>query len=211
MQSLRERRHGDRHRCSEGWYGHRLLDWGADAVVGVDVREQNVRRANLVRDDYGISPKRLRFETRSVQDLDGMDERFDVALCLGLIYHLENPIGALRAVRRRTTGLCVVETQAALVEEARYSWGTTGEYLQTDAVWATYFESHIDQLGNPIASHGEIVSLIPNRAALVEAMQAVGMLDVKVLDPPPGAHPQFVSGDRLVAVGRTGGDLIRPS
>jgi hypothetical protein len=36
---------------------------------------------------------------------------FDVVLCLGLIYHLENPIGALRIARALTAAVCVVESQ----------------------------------------------------------------------------------------------------
>jgi 2-polyprenyl-3-methyl-5-hydroxy-6-metoxy-1,4-benzoquinol methylase len=35
--------------CNEGWFSHRLLEWGASKVVGVDVRESNVRRARLLR------------------------------------------------------------------------------------------------------------------------------------------------------------------
>jgi hypothetical protein len=42
--------------CSEGWFSQRLLEWGAETVLGVDVRESNVRRAELVRDHFGISP-----------------------------------------------------------------------------------------------------------------------------------------------------------
>jgi hypothetical protein len=39
--------------CNEGWFSHRLLEWGAERVVGIDVREQNIRRATLVRDHLG--------------------------------------------------------------------------------------------------------------------------------------------------------------
>ena len=38
--------------CNEGWFSHRLLEWGAKRVVGVDIRSDNIRRANLVRDRF---------------------------------------------------------------------------------------------------------------------------------------------------------------
>jgi 2-polyprenyl-3-methyl-5-hydroxy-6-metoxy-1,4-benzoquinol methylase len=98
--------------CSEGWFAHRLLDWGARRVVGVDIRPENIQRAELVREHLGVGTDRLRFEVADVFNLHR--ERmgtFDVVLCLGLIYHLENPIGALRIARALTAAVCVVESQ----------------------------------------------------------------------------------------------------
>jgi tRNA (mo5U34)-methyltransferase len=91
--------------CNEGWFAHRALEWGAARVVGLDVREANIRRATLIRDHFGIDDGRLRFEQANVLELDR--ERlgvFDVVLVLGLIYHLENPVGALRVARALTRG-----------------------------------------------------------------------------------------------------------
>ena len=83
--------------CNEGWFAHRALEWGAARVVGLDVREANVRRASLIREHFGIDRERLRFEQANVLELDPAQlGTFDVVLVLGLIYHLENPVGALR-------------------------------------------------------------------------------------------------------------------
>jgi len=115
--------------CSEGWFAHRLLDWGAARVVGVDIRPENIRRAELVRDRLGVDSDRLGFLLADVFDpVVATLGPFDVVLCLGLIYHLENPIGALRIAHRLTGGICVVETQLHEHDEPiAHGWGVSGE------------------------------------------------------------------------------------
>ena len=117
--------------CSEGWFAHRLLEWGAGTVCGVDIRAENIRRAALVRDRLGIEAERLTLRTSDVFDLDP-DElgTFDAVLCLGLVYHLENPVGALRIARALTRGVCIVESQLTeQVAPIRHGWGQTGQFL----------------------------------------------------------------------------------
>ncbi|MGH2853923.1 MAG: class I SAM-dependent methyltransferase [Solirubrobacteraceae bacterium] len=96
----------------EGWFSHRVIEWGASTVIGVDIRPQLIRRAELIRSHFGISPERFELRCADVFDLDPAElGTFDVVLCLGLIYHLENSIGALRIARALTRGLCVIESQ----------------------------------------------------------------------------------------------------
>ena len=105
--------------CNEGWFSHRLLEWGASRVLGVDIRPQVIRRAELVRAHFGISPERLELRCADIFDLNASElGTFDVVLCLGLIYHLENPIGAMRIARALTRGVCVIESQLTRQEEA---------------------------------------------------------------------------------------------
>src|SRR5205085_788167 len=113
--------------CSEGWFAHKLLDWGASRVIGIDARSVNIRRAELIRDHYGISARRLEYRVGNILALRPEQlGTFDVVLCLGLIYHLENPVGALRVARGLTGGVCLVETQASVQPgPSRYTWGTT--------------------------------------------------------------------------------------
>lgn len=189
--------------CSEGWFTHRLREWGADEVLGIDVRETNIRRARLVSGHFGLTG--VTFELGSVFDIDAAKlGTFEVVLCFGLIYHLENPIGALRIARALCAGFCGVETQAARAPGGRYTWGATGEYLSTDAAWLTCVESTSDQELTSLASVGGVVSLVPNAAALVEAMRTVGFARVGVVDAPDGGNPQYGNRDRLMAVGFAG-------
>jgi SAM-dependent methyltransferase len=192
--------------CNEGWFAHRALEWGAARVVGLDVREANVRRATLIRDHFGVDAERLRFERANVLELDTQRlGTFDVVLVLGLIYHLENPVGALRTARALTRGTAVVESQLTAHDEPiRLGWGETGVFRESPGHWATVLEPAEQQLddGNPLASFGGIVSLVPNRAALLEAMEVAGFHDVRMLDAHAQANAQYVEGHRGIAAGR---------
>jgi SAM-dependent methyltransferase len=189
--------------CNEGYFSHRLLDWGATRVVGIDIREANIRRALLLRDHFGIDPTRLELEVGDVLALDG--ERlgtFDVVLNLGLIYHVEHPVGAVRRARDRTApgGLCVVESQLTRqTEPITLGTGRTGLYEDAAASFAALYEH--DQEGNLLSSAGGVISLIPNRAALELSMHAVGFERVRFLDAGPHHNPQYVGGDRAIIVG----------
>jgi len=188
--------------CSEGWFAHRLLGWGAREVTGVDIREENVRRAGLVRDRLGIDAARLCLRAADVHDL-GAEElgTFDVVLCLGLVYHLENPVGVLRIARALTRGVCIVESQLTeQVAPIRHGWGRSGHFIEQEASWAAYHEPLQLQEGHPIAAHGGVISLIPNRAALLQAMGAAGFSRCEPLVPATG-NQQYVGGHRLVVAG----------
>jgi len=190
--------------CSEGWFAHRLLDWGARRVLGVDIRPENVDRAELVRARLGSAADRLGFEVADVFDL--RPERigtFDVVLCLGLIYHLENPVGALRIAQALTRGVCVVESQLVEPHEPlRHGWDAAGKLMTQEAAWAAFPEPAERQKSSLTGSQGGVVSLIPNREALIQAMRASGFERVECPAVPPTLDPLYVEGHRLVVVGR---------
>jgi tRNA (mo5U34)-methyltransferase len=192
---------GDRPRCSEGWFAQRLLDWGARRVVGLDIREQNVRRATLLRDHYEIPAERLEFRQTDVQSLSlAPDEQFDVVLLLGLVYHLEDPTGAIRR-RALTRSPCVIESQLTRqVEPLVHAWGSTESAEQAPGSFATRVEP--DTAENPIASSAGVLSLIPNRVALEQMVQAAGFPQYEFLVAHPDHNPQYVGGHRAVLAAR---------
>ena len=190
--------------CNEGWFSHRALEWGATRVVGVDVREANVRRARLIAQHFGLAG--IEFQSLDVFDAAQLGT-FDVVLVLGLIYHLENPIGALRVARACTRGTAVVESQlTAHNEPIRLGWGETDTFREAPGHWAAVVEPAEEQVddGNPLASFGGVVSLVPNRAALLDAMAVAGFAEVEMLAAAPHLNPQYVQGHRGIAAGRAG-------
>jgi tRNA (mo5U34)-methyltransferase len=184
--------------CSEGWFSQRLLDWGAERVVGVDVRDVNVRRAELIRDHLEIPAERLSFVRSDVFDLDPERlGRFDVVLMLGLVYHLENPVGAVRVARALTRSLCVIESQLTRqVQPIEHGWGVTGVTVPAKPSFAGFVEPDSEQ--NPIASSGRLISLIPNRAALREMGLVAGFERVEFLAARPEHNRQYLDGDRAI-------------
>jgi 2-polyprenyl-3-methyl-5-hydroxy-6-metoxy-1,4-benzoquinol methylase len=188
--------------CSEGYFSHKMLEWGAETVIGIDVREQNVRRATLVRDHFGIDPERLSFHRADVFALPELDQ-FDVVLMLGLVYHLENPVGAFRIARALTRGLIAVESQ--LTQQTRpilAGNGEAGRHFPRLGSFATWFEE--DQSENPLASYGAILSLIPNEAALLEMASVAGFAECEIVRAGPNHEAQYRTGERAVMIARGG-------
>lgn len=182
--------------CNEGWWSHRLVEWGAAEVVGIDARAEHVARATELRDRAGLTDA-ITFRHGDATRLDADAEPFDVVLHLGLLYHLEDPIGSLRRALAACRGLLVVETQACRASAVAHAWGSSDDARETaEGVWAARWERD-DEF--PLASVGGVVSLIPNRAALTEALTAAGGRDVRVATPADHHVSGYRSGDRLVA------------
>jgi hypothetical protein len=165
--------------CNEGWYSQRLLDWGASRVLAFDVRAMNVRRARILRDHFGISEERLEFRQADVFSLSATElGTFDVVLCLGLIYHVEHPMGVLRLARACTRGLCVIESQVTRQTDPLPHHGGTG-FSSLPASIGLLKESS----NSTLASTPSVLSFVPNKAALVMMAEQAGFDDIEVLEP----------------------------
>ena len=180
--------------CNEGWFAHRLLEWGASRVVAIDIREPNIRRATLLRDHFGIPAEKLELRLADVFELDPATlGTYDVVFVLGLIYHVENPMGVLRLARACTRGLCVVESQLTQqVEPIVHGNGRADELHRADGSFAVV----IEQGDNALASTGQVLSLVPNRIALEQMARMAGFETVEFAVAHEGHNPQYLRGDR---------------
>ena len=113
--------------CHQGWFAVQAALRGARRVHGFDVRAEHVARASMISELAGLT--NTSFEQRNLFDLDPeSDGRYDLTLFLGILYHLDNPVGALKLARAMTKELCVIETQVArAAPELKYRWGGTAE------------------------------------------------------------------------------------
>lgn len=76
--------------CLEGQYGVEFAKRGA-RVLGIEGREANLEKARLARRLLGLEG-RLELELGDVRGLSvARHGRFDVVLCLGILYHLDAP------------------------------------------------------------------------------------------------------------------------
>jgi tRNA (mo5U34)-methyltransferase len=184
--------------CNEGWFSHRLLQWGAHRVVGIDVREENIRRATLLQDHFRVPADRLTFTTADVFALDAEKLGvFDVVLMLGLIYHLERPLEAIRIARRLTRGVCVIESQLTRQDRPIVRGdGVPNVYFQTPASFAALVEA--ESSDSLISSTAGTMSLVPNRAALEAMPRWAGFERVSFLSPQAHHDVQYVRGDRAI-------------
>lgn len=188
--------------CCEGWFSHLVLEWGAARVVSVDIREVNVRRARLVAEELGVPEERLRFEQADVMSLDPAEiGTFDVVLNLGLIYHLENPVGAMRVCASLARSICVVDTLLTRQVEPLEWQGLNRD--EDDAGKGGSFGTYLEpDEANPLASAGNVLSLIPNARAVEQMAEVAGFAEVEQLAPPLAGQEMYVTGARGMFVAR---------
>lgn len=94
--------------CNAGFYSFALARRGAD-VVGVDADDHYLRQARWAAERFDLA-SRVRFEQLQVYDLSRLDERFDLVLFLGVLYHLRHPLLALDLLAEKTERLLVLQT-----------------------------------------------------------------------------------------------------
>jgi tRNA (mo5U34)-methyltransferase len=182
--------------CHEGFFACHMARKGCGDVLGVDVRAQHVEHANLIRQAYQLD--NLRFEQQDVLALHtGELGMFDVVIVFGLIYHLEDPIGALRRAHAHTRRVCVVETQVAPNLSGLIDWGSHRAIKPIVGSFALVDEREEVARGNAEASVLRL-SLVPSVDALIFVLRALGFSRVEVVTPPPDSYEQLQFGKRVV-------------
>ncbi len=96
--------------CGDGTYTQMLADAGAAYVLGADAARDAIECAKEKIGDRG----NLCFRVQSAYDLEGIGERFDLAVIRGLLHHLDD---APRAIRQSVA----VAREAVVVEPNGYS------------------------------------------------------------------------------------------
>jgi len=92
--------------CGVGYFSAFLHEMGFE-VVGVDGRKDNVREAQARH-------PQVPFEHGNLEDPAILSRGpFDLVFCFGLIYHLENPLLAIRHLRLLTSKALLIESMCA--------------------------------------------------------------------------------------------------
>ena len=92
--------------CGIGIFSQHLAGLGMQ-VVAFDARSENIAEAKK-------RFPRLQFNTRDIEDPKVLElGSFDLALCFGLLYHLENPSRAIRNLHGLTKKVLIIESMIA--------------------------------------------------------------------------------------------------
>ena len=78
--------------CNGGFYSIEMKGRGAARVVGVDSDARYLAQARFAAEVAGAD---IEFRQMSVYQLPSLQERFDVVLFMGVLYHLRHPLLAL--------------------------------------------------------------------------------------------------------------------
>lgn len=149
-----------------GWFAGRLSDAGYD-VLALEGRSELVELARQRAPRARVEP--FDFDAAS---LDAVPTAADAVVCFGLLYHLENPIRALRMCRAMARGALFLETMT-LPEE-----GPTARLVPE----------------NPNETQGmRALALLLSPDAVVHALNAAGFSRVYRVDGTSIGHDDFLA------------------
>ncbi len=78
--------------CNGGFYSMEMKRRGADRVVGIDSDDGYLAQARFAAEVSGFD---IEFRRMSVYDVAQLNEKFDIVLFMGVLYHLRHPLLAL--------------------------------------------------------------------------------------------------------------------
>ncbi len=178
----------------QGYFSSALARKGCADVLVVDVRPEHIESARLIADVYELG--NMRFAVHDVEKLEPeILGEFDVTVMFGLLYHLENPLRALRLARRLTKRVCVIETQIVPNLSGMTDWGSHSFAKPMIGSFALIDET--EELPGGESGHSGLC-LCPSLEALTWILRRIGFDRVEVIPPPPDGNEQLVHGKRAV-------------
>lgn len=184
--------------CNQGYFSVEMAKRGFRKVLGFDARRENIEDANLMQEIYGLN--NLRFRVADINKVSVNEiGQFDVVMAMSLLFWLENPIGALRALKALTRKMLIIETPVAPDLSGEIDWGNSQFQKKLNGSFAL-----LDLAAESKKRNGSLtgLSLCPGRETLVWLMEKLGFSSVEVVTIPSDMHEQLSSGKRIVVVGR---------
>jgi len=87
--------------CNGGFYSLEMKRRGAARVVGIDWDPAYLAQARFAADAEGAD---IEFRQLSVYDVAALEERFDIVMFMGVLYHLRHPLLALDLLYEHVVG-----------------------------------------------------------------------------------------------------------
>lgn len=109
----------------EGGYAVEFAKLGFD-TLGIEAREENIKKCNLVKESLNLS--NLNFVKDDVRNM-GNYGKFDIVLCYGLLYHLNDPANFLKIMSNSNTKLLFLNTHYAPEMDVRYKLGALNTFF----------------------------------------------------------------------------------
>lgn len=78
--------------CNGGFYSFEMKRRGATRVLGIDTDDRYLRQARFAAEVTGLD---VSFERMAVWEVGALQEKFDLVIFMGVVYHLRHPLLAL--------------------------------------------------------------------------------------------------------------------
>lgn len=184
--------------CNCGGFTVEAARAGAAEVVGVDVDPHYIRQAEFIRD--ALELENISFHVARLEDLDVREMgSFDVIFLFGILYHLPDPVGALRRVSALARDTIIVDTSLL---RFRYI-----DHLVKWPLWRMKVVPAMTAADHDITTGRwrtvTSAQFYPNHVAVKELLHFVGFDEVEQLQPrSSGLEPRYYQGKRATFFGR---------
>ena len=181
----------------QGWFSLQAAAMGCASVTGLEPRARHVEDARLMAEACAVG--NVRFVQSDIQHIADTDiEPAEIVLMLGLIYHLENPVAAIRTAHAYCRRVCLIETQVGPHLSGMLDWGSH-EFVRPIQGCFTVIDETDETHGAEASTEG--ICLAPSADTLLWIMRKVGFRDVALVTPPGDGYEQHRHGKRVLAAG----------
>ena len=184
--------------CLEGLYGIELARRGAE-VVGIEGREANVAKARFAQEALAL--RNITFVQDDVRNLSVEKYgRFDVVLCLGILYHLDAPdvFQFVERVSEVCKRLAIIDTHVGINSNKSYNY-QGHEYHGWSYTEHTPGSTKETRLKSLRASLDNEKSFWLTRPSLFNLLSRTGFTSVYTCQN-PAVLTQWLDRDTIVAV-----------
>jgi SAM-dependent methyltransferase len=178
--------------CNCGGFSVQAAKSGADYVLGIDIVDRYLEQADFLRRVLDL--RQVEFKKLGIEDLDASHVgHFDVTFCFGVLYHLENPILAMKRLSAVTRRLVAVDTTV------------TPPGSQRDPIWVMNFPPAANARAKDATSLWRpkgACQFTPNAPAVIELLRFLGFRDVRQLEPAAdGLEKRYYDRTRVTFIG----------
>ena len=184
--------------CNCGGFSVRAAESGAKEVLGVDSEAHYIDQANFIRD--ALQLPNVRFEVAKLQDITAKRHgKFDIIFFFGILYHLEDPIGALRRMSAVANDVMIVDTTLLRLPYIN-------RFVRLP-LWRMRLVEPIEEdscdFTTGLWRKRRSCQFYPNRTAVEEALKFVGFDEVDMLEPnEEGLEQRYYQGKRATFIAR---------
>lgn len=193
--------------CLEGGYTAAFARAGAKEALGLDARELNIARCELVQRELGL--RNLRFEVADVRELSADRQgTFDCVFASGILYHVEDPFQVVSGIADVCSGWALIDTHVAEPEGVHTEPLETRTWRGREYMGGVYTEYPDETPAEVIADQSLWSSYMNPRSfwlterSLIDLLHETGFEYVtKVIVPRPWHCPAFCQTEcRIVLI-----------
>jgi 2-polyprenyl-3-methyl-5-hydroxy-6-metoxy-1,4-benzoquinol methylase len=175
--------------CNCGGFTVEAAKLGSEYVLGIDLTDHYLEQASFIK--RALNLEQVEFKAVDIESVtESAVGLFDVIFCFGILYHLENPILAMKQLASVTKGIMLVDTDLmptpAFREPLWWMNFPAVSTLESDDITTSRWRNQ-----------GKPVQFTPNEDAVVDLLKFLGFSKVEKIEPnQEGLEERYYNGTR---------------